>query len=619
MIKSLCDVRKFWDISRSINNYTLQNCVFVSRHEALIPRHMVILNLWAYLKTVTSVLSLCPPSQQDGSKVDESDSPIKLGSTKKKRRRILSDSEEQDVDTSSSSVPPEKKKALPDSPVPKQKRMRNCADAREGIPSRNTAAAPFKGMKQLLPSIAKRVEAAKVAKASKELEEEGMKVGVETENAHIKEDEVEKCSKTGSAESVSSNDKKPIIKEEEDEAENQDIEGNHIKEGDKLDKNIKETSSEKPVHSFFAPRKSTNTTQQSKTSPSSVPSKPPGSSKMAPKDTEMNYDPTKSKYHPIHDACWNRKDKVPYLALAVTLEKIEGISGRLKIIEILANYFRSVIILSPEDLLPSVYLCLNKLGPAYEGIELGVAETTLMKAIAQSTGRTPAQIKTDANATGDLGIVAEQSRSSQCMIFQPARLTVQSVFSKLKAIAQMSGHSSVSKKVDKIQGMFVACRHSEARFLIRSLAGKLRVGLAEQSVLQAVALACAMTPPEQQYPPEVVNAAEKMSQDSFKAYVEEQALILKTTYCECPNYDKIIPVVLEKGIRALPDHCHITPGIPLKPMLAHPTKGVQEVLHRFENLKFICEWKYDGERAQIHLSEDGAIRIYSHQIGRAHV
>ena len=74
---------------------------------------------------------------------------------------------------------------------------------------------------------------------------------METENAHIKEDEVEKCSKTGSAESVSSNDKKPILKEEEDEAENQNVEGNHIKEGDKLDKNIKETSSEKPVHSFF--------------------------------------------------------------------------------------------------------------------------------------------------------------------------------------------------------------------------------------------------------------------------------------------------------------------------------------------------------------------------------
>jgi DNA ligase-1 len=59
--------------------------------------------------------------------------------------------------------------------------------------------------------------------------------------------------------------------------------------------------------------------------------------------------------------------RVPYLALARTLEAIEGVSARLKIIEILANYFRSVIVLSPDDLLPSVYLCLNKLAPAYEG------------------------------------------------------------------------------------------------------------------------------------------------------------------------------------------------------------------------------------------------------------
>lgn len=293
------------------------------------------------------------------------------------------------------------------------------------------------------------------------------------------------------------------------------------------------------------------------------------------------------------------------------MAEIENISARLKIIEILSNFFRSVIVLNPNDLLPSLYLCLNKLGPAYEGLELGIAETNLIKAIAQSTGRTTAQIKADAQAAGDLGIVAEQSRSNQRMIFQPARLTVRGVFDKLKEIANMTGHASQAKKVEKIQAMFVACKHCEARFLIRSLAGKLRIGLAEQSVLQALALACATTPPAQSYPPEKINMAKTMSADSFKSNYDELALILKTTYCECPNYDMIIPIILSEGIEKLPEHCKLTPGIPLKPMLAHPTKGVHEVLQRFEGLKFTCEWKYDGERAQIHICEDGKVNIYS--------
>lgn len=129
------------------------------------------------------------------------------------------------------------------------------------------------------------------------------------------------------------------------------------------------------------------------------------------------------------------------MALARTFEEIEEVSGRLRMIEILANFFRSVILLSPSDLISCVYLSLNQLAPAYEGLELGIAETSLMKVIAQTTGRSMAQVKADAQSTGDLGIVAERSKSNQRMMFTPTPLTVDSVFTRLKEIAKLSGHS----------------------------------------------------------------------------------------------------------------------------------------------------------------------------------
>lgn len=332
---------------------------------------------------------------------------------------------------------------------------------------------------------------------------------------------------------------------------------------------------------------------------------------LVKKSEGPTYSPDKSKYHPIDDAIWKEGEKVPYMALAKTFELIEDISARLKIIEILSNFFRSVIVLSPEDLVACVYLCLNQLGPAYEGLELGIADTYLMKAIGQCTGRTLAQLKADLQKMGDLGLVAEGSRLNQRMMFQPPPLKASNVFLKLRDVASISGKESATKKIDKIQSLFVGCRGSEARYLIRSLAGKLRIGLAEQSVLQALALACSTTPPNQERPFKVLNAAEKRSADGFKEDYAKNALILKTTYCQCPNYDKIIPVLLSGGFAKLPEECKLTPGIPLKPMLAHPTKGVQEVLTRLSGSKFTCEWKYDGERAQIHILEDGKVNIYS--------
>uniref|UniRef100_A0A158QFG1 DNA ligase n=1 Tax=Hymenolepis diminuta TaxID=6216 RepID=A0A158QFG1_HYMDI len=333
-----------------------------------------------------------------------------------------------------------------------------------------------------------------------------------------------------------------------------------------------------------------------------------------------DFDPSKDSYDPVKDACWGFNEPVPYIAFAKTLELIEGISSRLKITEVLANFYRSVGVLSPKELPNCINMSVNRLGPSYEGLELGIGEGLLIKALTLTTGISNDRIKLELNRLGDLGAVAEAMKSRQQTMFKPKSLTLQVVYDRLKEIAFMVGNASQTKKVKLIQTLLVACRKCEAKYLIRSLQGKLRIGLAEQSVLAALGQAVAMTPfhsvrtllasgnfPE----PDCLDASSRMKSESWKAHCDEIVGRVKQAYAQCPNYEVIVQSLLEDGPDNVHKRCCIKPGIPLRPMLAHPTHGVFEVLKRFDQADFTCEYKYDGERAQIHLLPDGSVRVYS--------
>ncbi|KAJ4418170.1 ATP-dependent DNA ligase Cdc17 [Gnomoniopsis sp. IMI 355080] len=300
---------------------------------------------------------------------------------------------------------------------------------------------------------------------------------------------------------------------------------------------------------------------------------------------------------------WKPGEPVPYAALCKTFSLIELTTKRLEIMAHCSLFLRQVLRLTPDDMLPTVLLMINKLAPDYAGIELGIGESLIMKAIGETTGRSLQVIKNDQKEIGDLGLVAVKSRSTQPTMFKPKPLTVQGVHKGLMGIATLTGNGAQGRKVDAIKKLLSAADAngtgkvditkdkggpSEAKYLVRFLEGKLRLGLAEKSVL--VSLAQAM----------ICHEAEQKGKVPSTTEMEQAEATLKTVYSELPSYDAIIPAMLESGILKLRQACKLRPGVPLKPMLAKPTKAITEVLDRFEGQKFTCEYKYDGERAQIH-------------------
>lgn len=332
---------------------------------------------------------------------------------------------------------------------------------------------------------------------------------------------------------------------------------------------------------------------------------------------------------PTESAGWKSGEAVPYGELTAIFEGIEEISGRLEIQELLVTFLRQVIAFTPGDLDKAIYLACNKVAPAFENVELGIGDSLIMKAITEATGRTLKAVKDELKRLGDLGLVAAASRSTQRMLgfgAKPKASTISGILGKLRAIAQMSGNQSQTRKVGEMKRMLVSAQGHEAKYIVRALQGKLRIGLAERTVIVALAHAAALS---QHLLPEAEPAAAEddsllpaaaalrggvdASGNALAAerVCELSAEVVKQAFSECPSYTELCAALLAGPLWALQRRCHLRPGLPVAPMLAKPTKAITEVLERLSGQAFTAELKYDGERAQIHLLEDGSVCVFS--------
>ncbi|KAJ2851323.1 ATP-dependent DNA ligase Cdc17 [Coemansia brasiliensis] len=280
-------------------------------------------------------------------------------------------------------------------------------------------------------------------------------------------------------------------------------------------------------------------------------------------------------------------EQIPFLALCKVFEKIEATTKRLEITALIRDFLTQVMSIGQKQLAHTVMLCMAKIAPDHEGLELGIGESILIKSIASATGRQVARVKQDQHELGDLGTVVMRGKSNQRTMFKPKPLTVSKVFTTFKEIAMTSGSSSIQKKSGLITGLLASCSDIEAKYLIRSLEGRLRIGLAESTVQTALAHASLIY--------------ETGSEDDLQGEDFQQASEnLKQVLSEFPIYDRVIESIYEHGISDVANHCMLTPTLPVKPMLAKIEKAAGDILRRFEGRPFTCEYKYDGERSQIH-------------------
>ncbi|XP_012701846.1 DNA ligase 6 isoform X3 [Setaria italica] len=312
------------------------------------------------------------------------------------------------------------------------------------------------------------------------------------------------------------------------------------------------------------------------------------------------------KYLPIEHACWAAGQPAPYLHLARTFNLVEKEKGKIKTTAAFCNMFRSLLALSPDDVLPAVYLCTNKISPDHENMELNIGGSLVVSALEESLGTSRSKIHEMYKTYGDLGNVAQECRQNQTLLAPPRPLSIRDVYSTLRKLSAISGSGSAGRRKILVLHLIRSCREMEMKFLVRTLVRNLRIGAMMKTILPALAHAvvfdrkCAGDP--------------VVSLEGIQSQLQSLSTGVAEAYNVIPNLDLLIPSLLSEGTAFSASSLAMVPGTPIPPMLARITNGLTQSLKAFNGKSFMCEYKYDGQRAQIHRLLDGSVRIFSRQM-----
>ncbi len=219
---------------------------------------------------------------------------------------------------------------------------------------------------------------------------------------------------------------------------------------------------------------------------------------------------------------------------------------------------------------------------------------------------------------GDAGDVAFEAKKRQSFTLRkPKPLSIMSVFQSLVKIANSKGNGSQGFKQRIVERLLQDAQGAEeSRYLVRTLVQHLRIGAVKTTMLIALSRAFLLSRPSgATFPIKLQSDLINLKKEQLAEVHAKGEELVKACFARRPNYNDLVPCLLQVGISdELLLRCGLALHIPLRPMLGSITRDLGEMLTKLQGRDFSCEYKYDGQRAQVHCDEKGKVSIFSRHL-----